>query len=111
MLVLISPHMAYFSRFIREDLYSLVFTLGTILAFRYFLETDRARWLTVSAVSFALAGVTKENAYMTGVLFVRLRRLELHRDGVPGQAAASGAAGRRSSARRSPGSAGTSCRS
>ncbi len=69
-LVLISPHLAYFSRFIREDVYSLVFTLGTILAFRHFLETDRARWLTAAAVLFALAGVTKENAYMTGVLFV-----------------------------------------
>ncbi len=69
-LVLISPHLTYFSRFIREDLYSLVFTLGTILAFQMFLETDRARWLTLAAVSFALAGVTKENAYMTGVLFV-----------------------------------------
>jgi uncharacterized protein (TIGR03663 family) len=68
--VLISPHLTYFSRFIREDLYSLVFTLGTILAFQMFLETDRARWLTLAAVSFALAGVTKENAYMTGVLFV-----------------------------------------
>lgn len=65
-----SAHFAYFSRFIREDLYSLVFTLGTILAFQRFLETDRARWLTLSAVSFAFAGVTKENAYMTGVLFV-----------------------------------------
>ncbi|MEP6471077.1 MAG: flippase activity-associated protein Agl23, partial [Acidobacteriota bacterium] len=29
-LVLISPHLTYFSRFIREDTYSLVFTLGTI---------------------------------------------------------------------------------
>jgi uncharacterized protein (TIGR03663 family) len=70
LLILLSPHMAYFSRFIREDLYSLVFTLGTILAFRYFLETEKARWLTAAAVLFALAGVTKENAYMTGVLFV-----------------------------------------
>jgi uncharacterized protein (TIGR03663 family) len=70
LLVLLSPHLTYFSRFIREDLYSLVFTLSTILAFRRFLETDRARWLTASAVAFALAGVTKENAYMTGVLFV-----------------------------------------
>ena len=69
-LVLLAPHLNYFSRFIREDLYSLVFTLGTILAFRMFLETDRAKWLTLSAVAFALAGVTKENAYMTGVLFV-----------------------------------------
>jgi len=69
-LVLISPHLTYFSRFIREDLYSLVFTLATILAFRYFLETERAGWLTSAAVLFALAGVTKENAYMTGVLFV-----------------------------------------
>ncbi len=69
-LVLLSPHFAYFSRFIREDPYSLVFTFGTIAAFRMFLETDRARWMTASAVLFALAGVTKENAYMTGVLFV-----------------------------------------
>ncbi|MGH9364492.1 MAG: flippase activity-associated protein Agl23 [Thermoanaerobaculia bacterium] len=69
-LILLSPHMAYFSRFIREDLYSLVFTLATILFFRMYLETDRPRWLTLSAAAFALAGVTKENAYMTGVLFV-----------------------------------------
>lgn len=68
--VLTAPHFVYFSRFIREDLYSLVFTLGTILAFQRFLETDRSKWLMLSAFSFALAGVTKENAYMTGVLFV-----------------------------------------
>ncbi len=68
--ILLSPHMAYFSRFIREDLYSLVFTLGTIVAFQMYLEAGRTRWLTLSAVSFALAGATKENAYMTGVLFV-----------------------------------------
>jgi uncharacterized protein (TIGR03663 family) len=70
LLVLISPHLTYFSRFIREDLYSLVFTLATILCFQMFLETDRAKWLTLAAVAFALAGITKENAYMTGVLFV-----------------------------------------
>ena len=68
--ILTSGHMTYFSRFIREDLYSLVFTLATILAFQRFLETDRAKWLSLAAASFALAGVTKENAYMTGVLFV-----------------------------------------
>src|SRR5262249_35726623 len=68
--VLTSGHFMYFSRFIREDLYSLVFTFGTILAFQRFLETDRSRWLLLSAASFAFAGVTKENAYMTGVLFV-----------------------------------------
>ncbi len=67
---LLSAHYLYFSRFIREDLYSLVFTLGTIVAFQRFLETDRARWLLGSAACFAFAGVTKENAYMSGVLFV-----------------------------------------
>jgi uncharacterized protein (TIGR03663 family) len=70
LLVLISPHLTYFSRFIREDIYSLVFTLGTVLAFQMFLETDRAKWLTLAAVSFAFAGITKENAYMTGILFL-----------------------------------------
>ncbi len=68
--VLLTAHFWYFSRFIREDLYSLVFTLATIVAFQRFLETDRARWLLASAAAFAFAGVTKENAYMTGVLFV-----------------------------------------
>jgi len=68
--ILTSGHMTYFSRFIREDLYSLVFTLATILAFQRFLETDRAKWLSLSAAAFAFAGVTKENGYMTGVLFV-----------------------------------------
>ncbi len=68
--VLLTAHYLYFSRFIREDLYSLVFTLGTIVAFQRFLETDRARWLLGSATCFAFAGVTKENAYMSGVLFV-----------------------------------------
>ena len=68
--VLLTGHFLYFSRFIREDLYSLVFTFGTIVAFQRFLETDRARWLLGSAACFAFAGVTKENAYMTGVLFV-----------------------------------------
>ena len=70
LLVLISPHLTYFSRFIREDIYSLAFTLGTVLAFQMFLEMDRAKWLTLAAVSFAFAGITKENAYMTGVLFL-----------------------------------------
>ena len=68
--VLLSGHFWYFSRFIREDLYSLVFTLATIVAFQRFLETDRSRWLLGAAAAFAFAGVTKENAYMTGVLFV-----------------------------------------
>jgi uncharacterized protein (TIGR03663 family) len=69
-LVLTSAHFTYFSRFIREDLYSLVFTFATIVAFQRFLETDRSKWLMLSATAFAFAGVTKENAYMTGVLFV-----------------------------------------
>jgi uncharacterized protein (TIGR03663 family) len=75
--VFASPHFSYFSRFIREDTYSLVFTLGTIVAFQLFLETNRARWLTLAAASFAFAGVTKENAYMTGVLFVAYGLLRL----------------------------------
>jgi uncharacterized protein (TIGR03663 family) len=68
--ILTAGHMAYYSRFIREDLYSLVFTLATILAFQRFLETDRSKFLSLSAAAFAFAGVTKENGYMTGVLFV-----------------------------------------
>ncbi len=91
-LVLLSPHFDYFSRFIREDPYSLVFTIGTILAFRRFLETDRSRWLTASAALFALAGVTKENAYMTGVLFVVFGLWQLAERALSGAKGASGIA-------------------
>ena len=104
--VVTSPHFAYFSRFIREDLYSLVFTLGTILAFQRFLETDRSKWLLLSATSFALAGVTKENAYMTGVLFVAYGVWCLVRGagepGGPKPRAALGATWRWTAARLSP---------
>jgi uncharacterized protein (TIGR03663 family) len=92
--VVTSPHFAYFSRFIREDLYSLVFTFGTIVAFQRFLETDRSKWLLVSAASFAFAGVTKENAYMTGVLFVAYGLWCLVRGiGEPGRKAPAAAVG------------------
>src|SRR5262249_6573225 len=60
----------YFSRFIREDIYSLVFTFGTILAFRAFLDTDRASWLTTAAVLFALSGLTKESVYLMAIIFL-----------------------------------------
>src|SRR5262249_54261922 len=69
-LVLLSPHFSYFSRFILEDIYSLVFTFGTILAFRAFLDTDRASWLTTAAVLFALSGLTKESVYLMAIIFL-----------------------------------------
>jgi uncharacterized protein (TIGR03663 family) len=68
LLVLISPHIAYSSRFIREDLYSLVFTFGTILAFRYFLETGRDR---VARQGIQLACITRSDQHAE-VLAARL---------------------------------------
>jgi uncharacterized protein (TIGR03663 family) len=98
--ILLSPHFTYFSRFIREDLYSAVFTLATILCFQMALETDRAGWLYGSATFFALAGITKETAYMTGVLFVAfglwslLERAFLERPRLPALARAISATAR-----------------
>ncbi len=61
----ISPPLLYFSRFARNDIYIVVWTMLIVLALYGWLHT-RQRWyiyLGASAVGFSLA--TKENTYIT----------------------------------------------
>ncbi len=68
-LLLISPSISYYSRYIRHDVLVMttaVFVLWTSLQY---LETGRPRWLVWLAASFSVMYTTKENSYMYTAIF------------------------------------------
>jgi uncharacterized protein (TIGR03663 family) len=63
-LMLISPYMLYYSRYVRNEAFVVVLGLLMFWAiFRYF-ETRRTRWLYLLAVSMSLHFTTKETAFI-----------------------------------------------
>jgi len=67
-LLLISPSMLYYSRYIRNDIYIAVWTSLLILALFKYLETHAHRWLYFGAAVLILSMCTKEVAYITGFI-------------------------------------------
>ena len=65
LLIAISPSMFYFSRFIREDIFTLVFELGFIMSIWRYIDTRKNRYLYTLAASLALLFSTKETSYIT----------------------------------------------
>ncbi len=65
-LVAFSPNLLYYTRFCREDVWSLLGTCGALLYFdRWFLgEPRRLRDLVYSALCLAIAFASKENFYV-----------------------------------------------
>ena len=55
-----SPSLFYFSRFIRNDVLTLVFDLALVISMWRFLETRRNVWLFVAAAALALASPPKK---------------------------------------------------
>ncbi|MGD8624286.1 MAG: TIGR03663 family protein [Anaerolineae bacterium] len=75
LLLLISPSLLYYSRYIRNDIYIALWSVLLAAALFHFLETRRPRWLYLGAAGLTLALATKENAYFvayTGLFFVGL---------------------------------------
>ncbi len=67
-LLTVSPSLLFHSRYIRNDIYIALFTLIWIYgAFRY-LDTRRARWLTMMVLGMALGFITKENHFIGGAI-------------------------------------------
>jgi uncharacterized protein (TIGR03663 family) len=67
-LTLISPSTLYYARYIRNDIYMMVWAmLMTIALFRY-LDSQKQGWLYLGAVAVTLAMCTKETAYITGFI-------------------------------------------
>lgn len=72
LMLLLSPAISYYSRYIRHDIYNMlaaVFVLWTV--FQY-LERRESRWLYGLAAAFALLYTTKETAYIYTAIFFGL---------------------------------------
>jgi uncharacterized protein (TIGR03663 family) len=67
-LTLISPTTLYYARYIRNDIYMMVWAmLMTVALFRY-LRTRQRKWIYLGALAVVLALCTKETAYITGFI-------------------------------------------
>jgi uncharacterized protein (TIGR03663 family) len=65
LLLCFSPSYLYFSRFLREDIYTAAWTLLLVAGMFLYIETRRPLWAYVAAGSLALAFATKESTFLT----------------------------------------------
>lgn len=66
LLVVLSPTMLCYSRYIRNDVYIALFVMVWIYAAFRYLETRTPRWLWMMVAAMALAFTTKENSFIFG---------------------------------------------
>ncbi|MBI2934832.1 MAG: TIGR03663 family protein [Chloroflexi bacterium] len=69
LLLAFSPSMVYLSRFIREDIYTLFFTLIMVICLWRYLDQGKARYLYTGAAALGLGFATKETTFITVVIF------------------------------------------
>lgn len=69
-LLAVSPDFLYYSRFCREDIWSLLGTAGAFLFLDAYVRTERLRDLALSALFLSLAFASKENFYVLGAMMV-----------------------------------------
>jgi uncharacterized protein (TIGR03663 family) len=67
-LLLISPSILYYSRYIRNDVYIAVWTILLIAALFHFIRDRNPRWFYLGAAVLMLSLATKENAYIFGFI-------------------------------------------
>ncbi|MEA2034966.1 MAG: TIGR03663 family protein [Euryarchaeota archaeon] len=67
--IAISPEMVYFSRFLRNDIFIIFFTLLLLVALLYYLEYGKFRHLLVGAVATGLGMSSKENMPVVILIF------------------------------------------
>jgi uncharacterized protein (TIGR03663 family) len=67
-LTLISPTTLYYARYIRNDIYMMVWALLMSVALFRYLDTRRKGWIYVGALAVVLAFSTKETVYITGFI-------------------------------------------
>jgi predicted membrane-bound mannosyltransferase/DNA-binding beta-propeller fold protein YncE len=68
-LLLISPSIAYYSRYIRHDIPIILWSLVVIWAIFSYLRDGRARWLYLMAAGVSLMFATKEVAFIYNAIF------------------------------------------
>ncbi|HOT94677.1 MAG TPA: TIGR03663 family protein [Methanoregulaceae archaeon] len=69
LLIMISPDMVYFSRFLRHDIFMLFFTLLLVVALLYYLERRQLRFAALAAVAAGLALSCKEEMPLILIIF------------------------------------------
>jgi uncharacterized protein (TIGR03663 family) len=69
-LILVSPGLLYYSRYIRHDIFISVWTVLMFLAFFQYMRTRAGRWLFIGAAAVAFMLSTKEVAYIHGFIGV-----------------------------------------
>jgi uncharacterized protein (TIGR03663 family) len=67
-LLLISPSILYYSRYIRNDIYITVWTMLLIAALFQFMRTRKPGWFYLGAAALMLSLTTKENAFIFGFI-------------------------------------------
>ncbi len=68
-LLLISPYITYYSRYIREDMFIIVWAAVIFLAIWYYLRERKDKYLWWFAAANALMFATKENSYIYIAIF------------------------------------------
>jgi len=67
-----SPALLYYSRFIREDIYTAFWTLGMVVFIWRYIDSKQDRFLFLTAGFMALSFATKETTFMTVASFLIL---------------------------------------
>ena len=67
-LTLISPSTLYYARYIRNDIYMMVWALLMAIALFRYMDTRKPGWLYLGVLAVTLAMATKETAYITGFI-------------------------------------------
>jgi uncharacterized protein (TIGR03663 family) len=68
-LLAISPAFLYYSRFFRNDIYLVFFSLAAVVCVIQYREKKKSGFIYLASFLFALALCTKENAYITAFSF------------------------------------------
>jgi uncharacterized protein (TIGR03663 family) len=64
-----SPLLLYYSRYVRNDIYILFWTLLLLICLWRYIEERKARYLYIGAAALSLSFCTKEVSYITVVIF------------------------------------------
>ncbi|MGZ5432778.1 MAG: glycosyltransferase family 39 protein, partial [Thermoanaerobaculia bacterium] len=67
-LILLSPSLMYYSRYIRHDPYMVVWTVLLALALFKYVQERQTRWLIYGAAVLSLAVTTMENSFIVGFI-------------------------------------------
>ena len=69
LLFLFSPSILFHSRYIRNDIYIVFFTMMWVYGMFRFIEERKMKWLYLTVTMMALGFTAKENQFMSGTIF------------------------------------------